>query len=278
MKKILSIATVLTLAIPPSPVLAKPGSEAAAKNSNSINHVVKRGETLSSLAEKYYGSSYEKVRLQEYNPWIVDPDKLNIGDIIHVPEPKSSGRGSQGNVSLNPGSGNRRTLLGWIPSFNEVSFLGFGMYQILIILTVWFFIHFSLQGTFVWLAAHLAFVRDVSFKKSLKVTFQSESLAFLCISLVVLAGLTLLYVHTTSPGNPPGPEILSAAEDYINCPSGIILSGLVLVAIYGFLGIRFIPPAFGIPMSQGIAVVMLSILIPHLVGFYLIGHRMGIIN
>ena len=46
----------------------------------------------------------------------------------------------------------------------------------------------------------------------------------------------------------------------------------------GFLGIRFIPPAFGIQAGRGVMVVLLSILLPHLIGFYLLSHRIGLIN
>src|SRR5262245_10583509 len=52
-----------------------------------VNHTVQRGETLFSLAEKYYGDGYAWVRIKEYNPW-VDQDHLNIGEIIHIPDPK----------------------------------------------------------------------------------------------------------------------------------------------------------------------------------------------
>jgi hypothetical protein len=88
----------------------------------------------------------------------------------------------------------------------------------------------------------------------------------------------LIYVGTTSPGNPVTPELLTTAEGYLASPSGTILAGLLLVGLYGFLGLRFIPPAFGLPTGRGLAVVLIAILIPHLVGFYLVSHRMGLIN
>ncbi len=285
MKTTTSLLSVLLLAFLASPVMARPGDwrkngkEASARvsisKSKEIKHKVKRGETLFSIAEKYYGTGYEWVKLKEYNPW-VDQDHLPIGEIIVIPDPRRIPLSESGNTSLNPG--NPQSLLGWIPDLGNMSLFGKSMVQILLILMTWFFFHFILQGIFVWFAAHLAFVKDVSMKKAMKATFQSESLAFACLFMACIVGLMLLYVGTTSPGNPVTAELLATAETYLGSPSGILVAGLVIVAVYGFLGIRFIPPAFGMEPGRGIAVVFISILLPHLIGFYLLGHRIGIIN
>ena len=47
---------------------------------------------------------------------------------------------------------------------------------------------------------------------------------------------------------------------------------------YGFLGLRFIPQAFGAQGARGVAVVLFAILIPHVLGVYLVGHRLGFIG
>ncbi len=276
MKKALLVAFALLLAFPAPTLLAKPrpGAKATSSASGGVHHVVQRGESLYSIAEKYYKNRYEYVRLKEYNPWIEDPDLLKIGDIVFVPD-----RGvleAPGQTSLNPGG--KRAFLAWFPNLSGLSIFGRSIYQVVLILMAYFLTHFSIQGVFVWFAAHLAFVRDVSIKKAMKATLQSESLAFVCIIMAAVVGLMLLYVGTTSPGNPATPELFSMAEDYVTTPTGIVLSGILLVALYGFLAIRFIPPAFGIQAGRAVAVVMLAVLLPHLVGFYLIGHRMGLIN
>lgn len=250
-----------------------------------VNHTVQRGETLFSIAEKYYGDGYSWVRIKEYNPW-VDQDHLNIGEIIHIPDPRYIPAGAVASSDSGGGGGSKtsfnlpsaRSLFAWVPNLSAVSIFGRNLNQIILILLVWFFIHFAVQGVFVWFAAHLAFVKDVSIKKAMRATLQSESLALFCIIVASLVGLMLLYIGTTSPGKPVSAEILSTAEDYLGSPMGMALSGMLIVGLYAFLGIRFIPPAFGIQAGRGIAVVMISILIPHLIGMYLLGHRMGIIN
>ena len=272
------VALAILLAFPENQLLAKPKGSAQkpAAQQNVIKHVVQRGETLSSIAEAHYGNSLMWVKLQQDNPFITDPDRLEPGEVVMVLDASRSFSPGAGQTSMDPGG--KKALLAWLPNLSGISLFGRSLYQIILILMTWFLTHFSLQGIFVWFAAHLAFVKDVSFKKSMKATLQSEALAFVCMGMAVVIGLMLLYVGTTSPGNPATPELLSMAEDYVKTPTGIIASGLLLVALYGFLAIRFIPPAFGIQSGRAVAVVMLAVLLPHLVGFYLVGHRMGLIN
>ena len=255
--------------------------QAAEETDGGVNHVVQRGETLFSIAEKYYGNGYEWVRLREYNTW-VDHEHLNIGEIIYIPEPRripaearaaaaAAGRTNSLNV---PSLGG----LSWLPGLNEVSLFGRNLSQLLGLLAAWFVTHFSLQGLFVWFAAHLAFVKDVSMKKALRATLQSETLAVVCVAMMAGVAMMLVYVGTTSPGNPVSAELLATAEDYLRTPMGMVLSGILLVGLYVFLGIRFIPQAFGIQAGRGMAVVVIAILIPHLVAMYLVGHRLGVIR
>ena len=42
--------------------------------------------------------------------------------------------------------------------------------------------------------------------------------------------------------------------------------------------VRFLPQVFNVPMSHAIALMAISILIPHLIGAYLVGQRTGIIH
>jgi hypothetical protein len=275
------ITFVLALAVAGSPASAKPRGTKADRNKTppaaeaGINHTVKPGETLFSIAEKYYGNGYEWVRLKEYQPW-VDPDHLVPGEVIHVPDAPYGFRGGSGMTSLDLPSG--RSLFAWMPTLGNVSLFGRSLNQVILILLVWFVLHFSIQGLFVWFAAHLAFVKDVSMKKAMRATLQSESLALICVVMAAVVGLMLLYVGTTSPGKPVTADLLSTAEEYLGSPSGIAIGGMLLVSLYGFLGIRFIPPAFGIQPGRGVAIVMVAILVPHLIGFYLLGHRMGLLN
>ena len=290
MKRRTIVLLLVLLATAADPVAAKPpkgradGRPRETASESGVNHTVQRGETLFSIAEKYYGDGYAWVKIKEYNPW-VDQERLNIGEIIHIPDPRyrpaaaSPGEpGAAGGSKTSFNLPTARSLFAWVPNLGSVSLFGRNLNQIVLILLFWFLIHFAIQGVFVWFAAHLAFVKDVSIKKAMRATLQSESLALICIIMASLVGLMLLYIGTTSPGKPVSAEILSTAEDYLGSPMGMALSGILIVGLYAFLGVRFIPPAFGIQAGRGIAVVMISILIPHLIGMYLLGHRMGIIN
>lgn len=44
-----------------------------------------KGDTLWVLAERAYGSGYEYPRIFEANPHLIDPDRLEIGDLLRVP-------------------------------------------------------------------------------------------------------------------------------------------------------------------------------------------------
>ena len=59
---------------------------------------------------------------------------------------------------------------------------------------------------------------------------------------------------------------------------GLSLAGLIVLALYVVLSLRFIPQVFGLPMGRAIALMAFAVLIPHLVGFYFIGQRTGIIR
>jgi len=277
MKTTTILLTILALAFLAGAVTADESEKpkvtpVAPPEGNGVNHKVQRGETLSSIAEKYYGHGYLWVKLKEYNRWIDDPDRIPIGEIVYVPDPINRPVKRTGTTSLNP------TGSSWTPDLRNMSFFGKSLFQIGLILMVWFLIHSIIQGLFVWFGAHLAFAKDVSIKKAMKATFQSESLAFAFLFFAAIIGMMLLYVATTSPGKPVTPELFSSAEHFLASPHGMITAGLLVVAIYGFLGIRFIPQAFGMDTGRGFAVVMISILLPHLIGFYLVSHRMGIIN
>ncbi len=280
--KLLALAFILTLATGPAAaapatkklVATPPAGEGSVAG---INHTVQRGETLFSIAEKYYGDGYQSVRIKEYNPWI-DHERLAIGEVIHIPDPKfSSGETDGGGSTLRNPAG-AVSLTGWIGNLNTMTIFGRSLQQVLAVCLTWFVLHFSIQGIFVWFAAHLAFVKDVSMKKALKVALHSETLAFVSMLFLGAGGLFLLYVTTTSPGNPMDGTLLTSAEEYVSTNGGLIAAGFLLVIVYAFLGIRFIPQAFGVEPGKGMAVVVLAILVPHIVGLYFIGHRMGLIQ
>ena len=164
-----------------------------------------------------------------------------------------------------------------LQQFNQTQWFGRPLSQIIMIGMGWFVLHMLLQGAFTWFAAHMAFVKDVSFKKAWQTSFQSETLAAVFLGIVGIAGLGVIYVATAPPGTPILSELLAIAERYMSTPEGIAIGGVSLVLLYVFLGVRFIPQAFDIGGSQGMMVVVLSVLVPHSIFLYLTGYRLGFI-
>lgn len=252
-----------------------------------VNHVVKPGETLFGIAEMYYGNGYKWTELLQYNTW-VNPDRLVVGRTIFIPDPKfmpaddvqgtaspDPGVRDHGNPGFGPGIGSFGSFFGELGS---ARLFGMSLYKLVLILCAWFMIHAAIQGSFVWFAAHLAFVKDVSFKKAMRATVQSEGLATVFLIVVSVTALMMVYVGTAPPGKPVLSDLLLTVEDYLRSSSGMALAGFLIVGLYVFLGVRFIPQAFEIPGGQGVAIVFLAVLIPHVVFLYLIGTRMGFIG
>jgi hypothetical protein len=270
---------------------------------------VQSGETLSKLAARYYGDEYQWPRIQECNGWLTDPDQLKVGATICIPEPTqgaseglsgfmswfgTAGGGKEASASdggepppqqvarrgkartSNPAASTESES--WTELFREalqVQCFGRPLGQLLLLIFGWFIVHMMVQGAFTWFAAHMAFVKDVSFKKAWHATVQSETLAALFVAVVGVAGLAVIYVATAPPGKPAIPELLAIAEQYLSTPTGTAVGGLAVVVLYAFLGIRFIPQALGTNGGQGVAVVLLSVLVPHIVLLYLVGYRLG---
>jgi hypothetical protein len=263
-------------------------AEGAASEFPFVNHEVQRGETLFGIAERYYGSGYLWPQLKEYNSW-VDPDRLIVGSTIFVPNPTRSYRPSRitarhegrAHTSRNlpggvgGGAGSMTSLLGQIRS---ATFFGFPMSRVLLGAAFFFVFHALFQGLFVWFAAQMSFVKNVSFAKSMRATVQAEGLASVLLVCLVLLGLVMVYVGTSPPGRPALDELLGSAETFLGSSTGVVVVAVAIVGLYVFLGLRFIPQAFEIPGSQGIAVVFLAVLVPHIAFLYVLAQRVGLIG
>ncbi|MBI4585701.1 MAG: LysM peptidoglycan-binding domain-containing protein [Planctomycetes bacterium] len=310
LKRVLFLAAVVASFLPGSATAWPRGdkgkdSREEPVNVPHVNHTVQPGETLFSIAEKYYGNGYEWSRLQEYNRW-VDPKQLSVGSVIFVPEPRrggasgsSKGRGffealfgsgerspesgeNTGRMTLDPAparaSWGLNPLSSLFSDLGSIQFLGIPFFRLIFLLASWFVGHMAVQGGLVWFCAHVAFVKDVNFKKALRSSAQLETLALVFVLIVSVTALLLIYVGTAPPGKPVLRELFSIAEEYVGTPTGLAVTGFLLVALYVFLGIRFIPQAFGAANAQGWAIVLMAILIPHLIFLYLVGHRLGFIG
>lgn len=266
-----------------------------------VNHRVKLGDTLPSLAKKYYGDSTRWPDILECNRWIQDPVRLDPGETIFIPNPSSGGGGwnffgsptrsssppvepvdsSSGDWTRNPPVATASTggsLKDLLRELAQAPMFGRPLYQILVFVAGWFLIHMLVQGCFTWFAAHMAFVKDVSMRKAWRATFQSEALAALFLGIVGMAGLAVIYVGTAPPGKPVLSQLLTIAEQYLNTPTGMAAGGLGMVALYIFLAIRFIPQNFEIHGGQGFAIVLLSVVAPHLTLLYVVGYRLGYVG
>ncbi len=264
-----------------------------------VNHIVQPGESLSSIAERYYGNKYRWEDLHQYNT-VHNPDQLRVGQVIYVPDPIQNipvapQRPPPGGRAVNPpvppvapppqnilDNPNPRLAPGnwsfsdFLSQFRSAKIFGTSLVKVFLFLCIFFIVHAAVQGAFVWFAAHLSFVKDVSFGKAMRATVQSEGLASVLLFGFVIMGLALVYVGTSPPGKPALDQLLTTVEGFLNSTTGLTAVGGGLVILYCFLGIRFIPGAFEIPSAQGVAVVFLAILIPHAVMCYLLGARLGL--
>jgi LysM repeat protein len=289
--------------------LALATPSAAGDDARYVNHVVQKGETLFSIAEKYYGDGYLWPKIHECNRY-VDPEQLKVGQTLCVPNPTQgtgSGRGFLGwlaggddseageastpprrappakpkpakakTVTKNPeAQGSNGPWTAMFKDAFQVQVFGRPLMQVMLLVFGWFIIHTMVQGGFTWFAAHMAFVKDVSAKKAWRATVQSETLAALFLLIIGVAGLAVIYVSTAPPGKPVLSEILTIAEQYLSTPTGMAVSGLGVALLYVFLGVRFIPQTFGVNGGQGFAIVFLSVFLPHVTLLYLLGYRLG---
>lgn len=50
-----------------------------------MTYIVKSGDTLFELAEKFYGDGWQYYRIVDANPSITNPDLIRVGDILTIP-------------------------------------------------------------------------------------------------------------------------------------------------------------------------------------------------
>jgi hypothetical protein len=279
------------------------------------NYRVRPGDSLFSIAERAYGNGLEWPRIWEANPWL-QPDRVTAGETIYLP-PRDASWGdppSRQNYALNPGTGNFETEevgeateapaeAGAVaparssdppsggaahgPSLqvfrnlaNNVSsktFLGMPVEKTFLLGFSGFAAHAIFQGILVWLAANITFVKDATFRKSLKAVFLTESLTF--VTIFVLAGVAILFVYLGSePGASGDSRLFPALERQLQNPAGIGIAGVTVLVLYVILSLRFLPLVFSIPASRATALMVVSILLPHLIGAYFVGQRAGWIH
>jgi hypothetical protein len=280
----------------------------AAADQAGANHRVRPGESLFAIAERAYGNGLEWPRIWDANPWL-DPDHLRAGEILFVP-PRDSSWGdppSKQRYSLDPGTGSfeeasespppeggeRRAAdpgNGGAPGLqvfrnlaNNVAsktVLGVRIEKGALLLFLCFFLHATIQGILVWLAANITFVKEATLKKSIKAVFLTESLTLSTVVILGLVGILLLYLGKEPPGAQGGgtTELFPALEGTMRSTTGVTIAGAVIFLLYIILSLRFLPQVFQVPIGRAIPLMALAILVPHLIGVYLVGQRMGLIH
>ena len=283
------------------PVLLLSACESSASADQGTNHVVKPGESLFSIAERAYGNGLEWPRIWEANPWL-DPDSLRSGEIVRIPARDPSwgdpplretylGDAPQAQEpapaegktrrTANPGTGTPglgafKNLANHV---SERTLFGLRPEKVLVFVFLACLLHAVFQGVIVWLTANITFVKEASFKKSMKATFLTEMLTF--ATLISLAGVAIIMLYLGSEpesARAGAVPLFPALEDQLRRPMGMAIAGLSVLALYVVLSLRFIPQVFGLAMGRAMMLMAFSILIPHLIGFYLVGQRTGIIR
>lgn len=270
------------------------------------NHKVRGGESLFAIAEDAYGNGLEWPRIWDANPWI-DPDRLRIGEMIFVP-PRDASWGdppSRSDFALDPGTGSFESSEGNVPqpvaeeaplsaadpgngglamvrniasSMTSKTLFGMSLEKALLFGFSSFLAHAILVGILVWLAANITFVKEASFKKSMKAMFLTESLTFATLLVVAGVGIVLLSVGADPSSAAAEPRLFPGLETFLRSPTGMGVAGFVILALYITLSLRFLPQVFGIPMGRAASLMALAILVPHLTGAYLMGQRLGLIR
>lgn len=269
----------------------------------STNHqgryrTVGQDETLFAIAEEEYGNGLMWTEIRRFNPW-VRPNHLQKGDRIYIPPTDSEWT----KESLNPGtergppgkiakkekkkkkdrrtrSHNKSQRMWDAPKkmwgeFSSRKLFGVPLPRLSILALCGVLSHSFVQSILVWLAAIFTFVRDASFKKSMKAVFLTEILTF--ATLLVLGLLAMFMIYLASPEASNSKQLLASLEDYVGNKSGIAAAGLLVLAIYCVLSLRFYPQILGIRSRQAMPVLILAVLLPHALVLFLVGQRLGIV-
>ncbi len=270
-------------------------------------YVVRPGENLFSIAEREYGNGMLWPEIRRANPW-VRPYQLQPDEPIYIPpldvrwEPNARKRADGLNPTSPPASpaspasvavrdelgedtgeapvhanpASFGTFSNVISDVSSKKVFGMPAMQAIVFCFCGLLSHSLLQSILVWLATIFTFLKETSFKKSMKAVFLTETLTFATILTVGALGILMLYL-----GSPEelsnSDRLFPTVEDYINTRQGMGVAIGVLLLIYGVLSIRFFPQVLGVKRGQALPVVILAVLLPHLLGLYFIGQRLGFI-
>ena len=269
------------------------------------NHVIQEGENLFSIAQREYGNGLLWPEIRRANPW-VHPYRLRPGETIHIPPLESDWQyeASRRAGAANPGPitrvqeevverapepepasdrGNRfgfANVSRWGDTFNQVSsktLFGLPIAQVVLFAFCGLLSHSFVQGILVWLATIFTFVKETSFRRSLKAVVLTETLTFSTFLTLGILAIVMVYLGSSPEEAARNPRLFPALEDYLGTESGISIAAIALLLVNVVLSLRFFPQVLGIKIGQAVPVMTLAVLLPHALGFYFIGQRIGLI-
>ena len=257
-------------------------------------YVVQPGENLFSIAEREFGNGLLWPEIRRANPWVL-PYQLEAGETLYIPtldsawaatardkagamNPRPSPPESGANGRGRGGFANPPAFGPWRNVISDVSsktLFGMPLPQSAFFAFCGLLSHSFVQSVLVWLATIFTFVKETSFKKSVKAVLLTETLTFATIVTLGAMAVVMLYL-----GSPPeelsrSRELLPALEDYLSTNAGVGVAAMSLLVVYAVLSMRFFPQVLGVKVGQAVPVMTLAVLIPHLLGMYLVGQRMG---
>ena len=271
-------------------------------------YVVRPGENLFSIAEREYGNGMLWPEIRRANPWVRPYQLQPDGPPIYIPRLdaswESNARRRADGMNPTPPASDRPpssvavqnefaddtgeapvthansasfgTFSNVISDVSSKKVFGMPAMQAIAFCFCGLLSHSLLQSILVWLATIFTFLKETSFKKSMKAVFLTETLTFATILTVGALGILMLYL-----GSPEelsrSDRLFPTVEDYINTRQGMAVAIGALLLIYGVLSIRFFPQVLGVKRGQALPVVILAVLIPHLLGLYFIGQRLEFI-
>ncbi len=287
-------------------VACEPGPSSVGARASGRNYQVQHGDTLFSIAEREYGNGLLWPEIRRHNPWLPSSHQLHYGETIYLP-PLGRDAWEQGTMDraehLNPGNlkfvpeeppeprpleeqgASGENTFGNLPNawsnvvhqVTTKSLFGLPVPRVVLVAFLGLLSHSFVQSILVWLATIFTFVKETSFRKSVKAVFLTETLTF--STLLTLGAMALFMVYLGSPAESlaASDELFPAFESYVRTKPGMLISALAVLLVYSVLSLRFYPQVLGIRSSQAFPILALAVLLPHMLGMYLIGQRLGLL-
>ncbi len=260
------------------------------------NYTIQSSDNLFSIAKRAYGNGMLWPEIRRHNPWIQDPYQLRPGQIIYVPrlEENWSDEARTRAEALDPpaesppaetpgdrsrGFANLPGVDGWQNVMQGVSaktLFGLPVQQTVLFGFFGLLSHSFIQSILVWLATIFTFVKETSFRRALKAVLLTETLTFATILTVGVMAVFMVYLGSGPDELTRGGELFPALESYLQTPTGLGLATTGLLLVYTVLSLRFYPQVLRVKIGQAVPVLALAVLLPHLVGIYLVGQRIGL--